>query len=162
MRGRQNRTTALQQHAATYSTVLLFSVATQIWILNKEIPTMLHCMMRLPLHRAKDPQQHLFCQFVMRCSASNCAAGLPKLPPTPFFSLLTPSPPQFTCRCTSKLWKRFQGASKVLNEIWTAVEKLPKDFNQSDRLAVQRAGSVSGKQEAIAIASSLGVKWWQK
>lgn len=113
MRGRQNRTTALQQHAATYSTVLLFSVATQIWILNKEIPTMLHCMMRLPLHRAKDPQQHLFCQFVMRCSASNCAAGLPKLPPTPFFHSRPLSPPVYMSvhlKALEKISGCFQGS----------------------------------------------------
>lgn len=65
------------------------------------------------------------------------------------------------CLCTSKLWKRFQEASKDLNEKWTATEKLPKDFNQSDRLEVPRAGSVPGKQAATAITSSLAVKWWQ-
>ena len=40
-----------------------------------------------------------------------------------------------------------------------SVEKLPKDFKQSDRLEVQRAGSESGKQAATVIASSLVVKW---
>lgn len=146
MRGRQTHTTALQQHTATYSTVLLFSVTTQIRILNK-----LCCTVWRNCPSAEDPKQHLFsCQFVMFCIKLCCRA-----------SQTLPPPPLSLHVCAPQSCSRFQVVSKDLNEIWTAVAKLPTDFNPSDRLEVQRAGSVFGKQAAIAIASSLGVKLWQ-
>lgn len=40
--------------------------------------------------------------------------------------------PQFICLCISKLWERFQNASKELNETWAALGKLLKIFRQSD------------------------------
>lgn len=112
------------------------------------ITTTLCCITHLLLYRAKDPKQDFCCQFVTWCSASNCAAELPKLSP-PF--------PQFMCSlCILKLWEKFQDASKELNEMWT---KTSKNIHAVWRLKVLWAGSASRKKVLIAIASSLGVKW---
>lgn len=91
-------------------------------------------------------------QFVTWCSASNCAAELPKLSP-PFT--------QFMCSlCILKLWEKFQDASKELNEMRTK-KKTSKNIHAVWHLEVLWAGSVSRKKAVSPIASSLGVKWRQ-
>lgn len=97
MRGRQNHTTALQQHTATYSTVLLFSVTTQIRILNK-----LYCTVWRNCPSTEDPKQHLFsCQFVMFCIKLCCRAP----PPSVYMSVHLKAAPG--SRLLPRIWMKY-------------------------------------------------------
>lgn len=115
------------------------------------ITTALCSITHLLLYRAKDPKLDLFCQFVTWCSASNCAAELPKL------SSLFPS---LCAVCASEGFGR---NSKMLPRNWMkwGQKKTSKNIHTAWRLEVLWAGSVSRKKVLIAIASSLGVKWRQ-
>lgn len=116
----EDHETALQQHAATFSTLLLFTVSIQIGIVGTVITTIPCCITHLLLYRAKDPKQdHLLSVcHVMFCIKLCCRASQ-TLPPFP----------QFMCSlCILKLWEKFQDASKELNEMWTKTSTI---FTQS-------------------------------
>lgn len=103
------------------------------------------CFIPTMLHWHKDPEHLFCCQFVMWRSASNCAAGLPKL---------SPPPPLSSHVCAPQSSGK---DSKLLPRIGR--KNFPKT---SARLEVYKELALClERQQLWAIASSLGVKWWQ-